>query len=160
LSRALAKFADVHMVTHVRNREAILRAGLVEGRDFTAIDNEHVARPLWKLASQLRGGPGKGWTTVTGFSSLAYYSFEKILWRRFAHRFANNEFDLVHRITPLSPTHQSTIARKLARHNIPFVIGPLNGGVPWPKGFTDRQHAEREWLASARRLFHVLPAYR
>jgi len=160
LSRALAKSVNVHLVTHIRNRDAILRAGLVEGRDFTAIDNEHVARPVWKIANRLRGGSGKGWTTVTAFGALAYYSFERILWRQFGSQLAAGEFDLVHRITPLSPTHQSPIARKLARCNVPFVIGPLNGGVPWPKGFIDRQHAEREWLTYARGLFSLMPAYR
>jgi glycosyltransferase involved in cell wall biosynthesis len=159
LSRALARLADVHMVTHIRNRDAIRRAGLVEGRDFTVVDNENVARPVWKLAGQLRGGAGKGWTTVTALSALAYYSFEKILWRQFGPRLAAHEFDLVHRITPLSPTHQSPIAKKLARYNIPFVIGPLNGGVPWPRDFIDRQHSEREWLSHARGLFKLMPAY-
>jgi glycosyltransferase involved in cell wall biosynthesis len=160
LSRALAKLSDVHLVTHIRNREAIKRAGLMEDKDFTAIDNENIARPFWKIASRLRGGSGKGWTTITAFSALAYYSFENLVWRQFKTRFKAHEFDLVHRITPLSPTHQSPIAKKLVRYNIPFVIGPLNGGVPWPKGFMGRQHAEREWLSHARGLFRLMPAYR
>src|SRR5215475_342516 len=104
LSRALAQVVDAHLVTHIRNRDAIMRAGLIEGRDFTAIDNESVAAPLLKLAHTLRGGIGKGWTTNAAFSSLAYYSFEMELWRQFSSRFADHEFDLVHRITPLSPT--------------------------------------------------------
>src|SRR5258708_2260708 len=76
LSRALAKLTDAHLVTHVRNQEAIARAGLIEGKNFTTIDNEHVASPVYKLASRLRGGDGKGWTTLMAFSSLTYYSFE------------------------------------------------------------------------------------
>src|ERR1700722_15360364 len=103
-SRALAKVAKVHLVTHIRNRDAIVRAGLAEGCDFTCIDNERVASPLFKLSSKLRGGAGKGWTTSMAFSALAYYAFERELWRQFKTRIAAGEFDLVHRITPLSPT--------------------------------------------------------
>jgi glycosyltransferase involved in cell wall biosynthesis len=160
LSRALAQLTDAHLVTHVRNRKAILRAGLIEGRDFTAIDNEHIAGPVWRLANGLRGGAGKGWTTMTAFSSLAYYSFEHEVWRKFGPRLAEGEFDLVHRITPLSPTHQSPIAKRLWKLAIPFVLGPLNGGVPWPRGFRDRQHAEREWLSHVRGAYKLMPDYR
>jgi glycosyltransferase involved in cell wall biosynthesis len=160
LSRALAKVVDAHLVTHIRNRDAIIRAGLVEGRDFTAIDNERVAAPLLTLAHRLRGGVGKGWTTNTAFSSLAYYSFELELWRQFKTRFAAHEFDLVHRITPLSPTSQSILARRLASLNIPFVVGPLNGGVPWPKHFIGRQYAEHDWLSHVRWVYKFMPGYR
>src|SRR5690348_3410494 len=76
LSRALAKITDAHVVTHVRNRAAFNRAGLIEEADYTAIDNERVAAPLYKFSQLLSGGEGKGWTTITAFSSLAYYSFE------------------------------------------------------------------------------------
>jgi glycosyltransferase involved in cell wall biosynthesis len=159
-SRALAKVAKVHLVTHVRNRGAIVRAGLVEGRDFTSIDNERIASPLSGLSSRLRGGAGKGWTTNMALSALAYYSFELELWRQFRTRIAAREFDLVHRITPLSPTCQSIIAKRLAKFGVPFVIGPLNGGVPWPTHFTERQHAEREWLSHIRGLYKLMPGYR
>lgn len=160
LSRALAKIVDAHLATHVRNRAALVRAGLIEGRDFTAIDNERFARPIWWLAERLRGGAEQGWTTTMAFSSLSYYSFELEIWRRFCQRITARDFDLVHRITPLSPTSQSLIARRLARENIPFVMGPLNGGLPWPKGFMARRHAEREWLSYVRGLYTLMPAYR
>jgi glycosyltransferase involved in cell wall biosynthesis len=160
LSRALAKITDAHIITQVRNQNALKRAGLVEGRDFTAIDNEKVAASLNKFSQWLRGGAGKGWTTTQAFSSLAYYSFEQEVWNRIGTRIRAHEFDLVHRITPLSPTSQSLIAKRLAKQNVPFVIGPLNGGVPWPKGFIDRQHAEKEWLSHFRGVFKLMPGYR
>jgi glycosyltransferase involved in cell wall biosynthesis len=160
LSRALAEITNAHILTHVRNRDAFERAGLVEGHDFTSIDNEVFASPLFKFSRRLSGGAGTGWTTITAFSSLAYYTFEQEIWRRFGERICSHEFDLVHRITPLSPTNQSPIAKRLAKHNVPFVIGPLNGGVPWPKAFVNRQHAEREWLSHVRWLYKLMPYYR
>ena len=160
LARALAKVADVHLVTQIRNRAAIIRAGMIENVDFTAIDNEQFAAPLSKLSRMLGGGMGKGWTTTAAFSSLAYYSFENNLWNRFRGRLMKHEFDLVHRITPLGPTSPSIIAKRLSDLNIPFVIGPLNGGVPWPKAFRARQYAEKEWLSHVRWLYKLMPSYR
>jgi len=159
LSMALARKVDAHIVTQIRNRDALLRQGLVEGVHFTAIDNERLASLLVKVAAKLRGGVGKGWTTISAFSALAYYSFERKLWKEFGERLASGEFDVVHRITPLSPTHASPIAKYLADLKIPFVLGPLNGGIPWPSGFRHRQHAENEWLSYVRHLYKFMPGY-
>lgn len=157
--RALARVVQVHLVTHVRNQSAIEARGLVEGVDFTAVDNESVAAPLYRLASIVRGHPGKGWTVVTAFSSLAYYAFEWLIWKKFENRLKAGEYDLVHRVTPLSPTSQSLIARKLRKIGVPFIVGPLNGGVPWPKGFVNLQHAENEWLSHLRGIYKLMPGY-
>ncbi len=113
LAHAIMQRTNALLVTQVRNRDALLRAGLVEERDFIAIDNERVARAFYRLSERLRGGENKGWTVVTALSSFSYYSFEREVWRLLGKRLMDGEFDLVHRITPLSPTSQSPIARKL-----------------------------------------------
>ena len=162
-ARAIAKLTDALLVTQVRNREALLRAGLVEGdeADFIAIDTEHVASPIHRAAGLLRGGKGKGWTTVTALASLSYYEFERLAWRKLGPRLRGGEFDLVHRLTPLSPTTPSlALPRGCRRAGVPFLLGPLNGGVPWPAGYGGVRRAEREWLSYLRDAYRLLPGYR
>jgi glycogen synthase len=160
LSNALTRVCDAHLVTHVRNRDAIARAGLVEGRDFTAIDSERVAAPVYRLASLVRGGEGVGWTSLTALSALSYYYFEHLVWRQFGDAIRRRKYDIVHRVTPLSPTTPSILARRCARASTPFVLGPLNGGVPWPKHFDEARRKEREWLSYIRPMHKLMPAYR
>jgi glycosyltransferase involved in cell wall biosynthesis len=159
-SRALSEVAQTHLVTHTRNRPALLEAGMREGPDFTAIDSDRVAGPLHWLATRLRGGAGRGWTTVTAFRSLANYYFEHLVWKRFEKELRGGRFDVVHRITPLTPTAPSLLAGRCASVGVPFMLGPLNGGLPWPREFSRARRREGEWLSWLRGMHRCLPGYR
>ena len=159
-ANALSKQFDIHLVTQQRNKEAIARAGWVEDKDFTALDTEVITKPLYNLANKLRGGRSLGWTIATAFASISYPYFEYLCWKRFEKKLESGEFDIVHRITPVSPTAPSYIAKKLKKLNIPFVVGPLNGGVAWPNEFDELRKKEKEWLTKVRSVYKILPGYR
>ncbi len=156
---ALLRHSDAHLVTHVRNAAAIERTGLARER-FTAIDSERVAAPLYKLGTLLRGGSNRAWSTAAVFSTLSYYYFEHLVWRRFRAALRAGEYDVVHRVTPLSPATPSLLARRCRRIGVPFVVGPLNGGVPWPRAYAAERRREGEWLNALRGLHRLMPGSR
>lgn len=151
--RQLARVADVTLATHVRNREGLETAGL-PGVDIHYVDNEYVASPLFQLGKWIRGGTDVGWTTSIALNYPTYLAFEWEVWRRFRERLHGGSFDVVHRLTPMSPTLPSFMA---SRCPVPFVLGPVNGGLPWPPGFDAERQREREWLVKLRRAHRLLP---
>ena len=137
---AIRTFADVHLVTHVRNRANILAAGF-PATDATFIGPGRVEHQLHRLSDFVEGQGAMGGVTQNAFRVPMYYEFEHLVWKLLGPRLEAREFDLVHRVTPLSPGVPSTIGRKLHERSIPFVLGPLNGGVPWPRGFEQERRA-------------------
>ena len=156
-ANAIAKITDAHIVTEWRNRDDFLKAGLIEGADFTAIHARRSQGLAWRMAKLLSGRKTFSWSLYAIFSNLAYPFFEKELWKQFGPRLRAGEFDVVHRILPLSPTTPSWIAKKLRSIKVPFVVGPLNGGVPWPSGFEEVRRNEKDWAGHLRRFYKLLP---
>lgn len=158
LSQALSRCCDSHLVTQVRNRDAITRSGLTDA-GFTTIDSESVARAVWRVGTAIRRDKGKGWTLVTALASVSYFWFERLVWRTFGDAIRSGAFDVVHRITPLSPTIPSSLAKQCAESGVPFILGPINGGVPWPRHFDRARRKEGEWLSYFRFVHRILPGY-
>jgi glycosyltransferase involved in cell wall biosynthesis len=157
LSQALAGVCDAHLVTERRNERSLLNAG-VPPEFFTAISNP-AQRVAFHTSSFLRGNASVGWTINSALSTLAYPLFELRVWKHFSSRLQAGEFDLVHRITPLSPTAPSYLSKKLAAIGVPMLLGPLNGGIPWPAGSGRIRRDEREWLGYARGMYRFLPGH-
>lgn len=153
-ARALAEVAEVTLVTHIRNRENIEKANDFAGQ-IHYVDNEWIAARMYKLAKILRGGNEVAWSTNQIMAFLPYVVFERQARRDFRDALAKGGFDLVHRITPMSPTLPSFLAGRSGA--APFLIGPLNGNLDWPDAFRDEQKREREGLRKLRSLYRLLP---
>lgn len=152
-ARSLSKVANVTLVTHVRNRENIEKAG-----DFDApivyVDNEWLAKPMYRLAQMLRRGDEVAWSVQQIMNYLPYLEFERRALLMCRADLNAGQFDIVHRITPMSPTLPSYIA---GRTRQPFVIGPLNGNLPWPAAFRAEQAREKEKMRVLRNAYRYLP---
>ncbi len=160
MAEALLRHTDAHLVTQIRNDEAISRSGLLTPEQYTVIDSESVAKKVYAVNKVLRK-IGLGWTATTALASVSYLAFERLAWEKFSRALRDGEYDIVHRITPLSPTVASPyFAKKCAALGIPFVLGPLNGGVPWPKGYDSVRRKEGEWLSYIRGSYKLMPGYR
>ncbi len=83
-------------------------------------------------------------------------AFEWNAWRQLRRRIFAGEFDVVLRILPITAVLPSPFAYFLRKGPIPFVIGPLNGGLPWPPGFSQVEN-QKEWISNLRNLYRYMP---
>ena len=156
--RALAERSDlkITLATHPRNRATLEKDPLAKKVEILYPDNEYVAARLYRLAQLLRGGRGKGWTTNTAFESISYLFFEKELYQLVGARLDAGEFSLIHRVTPVTPTVGSPLA---CWTTVPMILGPLNGGLPWPPEYPRLRKQENEFLVPLRKFYKLMPYY-
>jgi glycosyltransferase involved in cell wall biosynthesis len=151
---ALARIHRVTLVTRGYNRDAILRrnAGFedVIGFEFGFWDRFME----WCLRYIFKGDHGS--QAMTALRIPFYLMFESRAWRQYRKRLAAGEFDLVLRLTPVSPVIPSLMATRLKKLKIPFVLGPINGGLPWPEGYVQAQR-QKEWVSNLRALYRYVP---
>jgi glycosyltransferase involved in cell wall biosynthesis len=151
---ALAELHDVTLVIRSPSEDPVRRA---KG-PFRSI--EVVRMPLldriygWSLRKIFKNNFDTQVLTAFGYPfSLA---FEWHAWRQLRRRIFAGEFDVVLRIMPMTPVLPSPFAFLLRKGPIPFVIGPLNGGLPWPPGFSQLDN-QKEWISDLRSLYRHLP---
>lgn len=153
-AKALAEHVDVTVFTQIRNHTNIEKLGQLDFR-VVYIDTEYIASPIHKFATWLRGGDEVGWTIQIASNYLPYLELERQALRYIRRN--GLSFDIVHRITPMSPTLPSFAS---GRTRSPFVIGPLNGNLPWPREFSGEQQREREMLSRMKGVYRALPFLR
>jgi glycosyltransferase involved in cell wall biosynthesis len=155
-AKAMSEHSDVVVATQIRNKPSIERAGLGNAK-VVYIDTEKIAAPLHKLAHRLRGKTDKAWTLQIAMDYPSCLAFEWKVWQHFKQELRSGAFDIVHRVTPMSPTQPSVMA---SLSPVPFVLGPLNGNLKWPAAFNAEMLREREWLSKLRGAYKFLPFHR
>lgn len=151
---ALAKLNDVSLVIgapvedHVRGAKADFRS--IEVVRMPALERifDFALRKIFKYNYDTQ--------VLTAFSYPFSIAFEWFAWRQLRDRILRGEFDVVLRLLPMAPSMPSPFAYFLRKGPIPFVVGPLNGGLPWPSGFSQLQK-QKEWISSLRNVYRHLP---
>jgi glycosyltransferase involved in cell wall biosynthesis len=93
---------------------------------------------------------------LTAFGYPFSVVFEWRAWRQLRRRIFAGEFDVVLRVAPMTAVLPSPFAFFLRKGPIPFVIGPINGGLPYVQGFSQASN-EKQWISSLRNLYRFLP---
>ncbi len=93
---------------------------------------------------------------LTAFGLPFSIAFEWSAWHQLRSRVRAGEFDVVLRILPMTAVIPSPFAFFLRKGPIPFVIGPINGGLPFVQGFSQAEN-QKEWISGLRSLYRFLP---
>lgn len=151
---ALAQLHDVVIVVASESEDRVRRACA----PFRSI--EVVRMPLlqriqnWVFRHIFKSNFDSQAVTALGYPiSLA---FEWYAWRQLRHRIFASEFDVVLRLVPMTPSLPSPFSFFLRKGPIPFVVGPLNGGLPWPEGFSQLEN-QKQWISNLRSVYRYLP---
>jgi len=157
LADSIAKQVDVVLIKHIRNKEDISKIDTHQFKEIIYIDNEYIASPLYKFSLILKKIGIGGFMTSMALKYPANIAFEYEIYKSLKNRLQNKEFDFIHRISPVSPTVPSPIAKW---SQIPFIYGPINGALPWPKQYKEEIKKEREILIHIRNFYKFLPYYK
>src|SRR5712692_5260845 len=151
---ALAELNDVTLVVRSSVEDAVRRAKA----PFRAIEVIRTPRleRIYDWGFQRIFKSNFASQSVTAFGYPFALAFEWYAWRQLRERILAGEFDVVMRIVPMTVVLPSPFAFFLRKGPIPFVIGPINGGLPFVEGFSQAA-SQREWISGFRDLYRFLP---
>lgn len=139
-----ARGHDVHALTHARVRDEIRESRIWDQARTHFVEDSVAEISLFKASAKapraLRDsvfGVALGAVTLARLAAAA---------RRLSRRMA---FDVIHQPTPVSPAFPSFL---YGLHGS-LVVGPMNGGMTFPKAFNKDYSDGGEWMIDAARLF-------
>lgn len=152
-AQALGRLHDVTLVVGVDNAEAVRRKqgtlSAVEAVRIPWLDRIY----SWSIERVFKHNYNN--QLLQAFMRPMSLFFEWQAWRQTKKRIKNGEFDVVLRLLPVSMVSLSPFGFFLRNGSVPFLVGPVNGSLPWPAGFKQSQ-IQNKWVASGLRFLYPL----
>ncbi|MGD1863081.1 MAG: glycosyltransferase [Phormidesmis sp.] len=158
LYAGISRFVDATLVTHERNKEELEKlhsdADIVYLKDSAAVERiEEIGIRLSSFKGQII------WPLRNALTYPVYWGFNRTVHSTFKDAVTRGDYDLVHSITPMMPRYPVKIVEACTK--TPFVLGPVNGGVPFPDGFKNLGRREYSYLNFLRWVGRsIIPGYR
>lgn len=154
----VSQLVNTTLITHARNKSALEKAH--PDRDIIYIAESDFIKNYYRLAERMsRVGKRTIWPIYHVLTYPIYGEFNHLAYRHCEELVVKGDYDVVHAITPMMPRYPVKAIR--ACEDTPFVIGPVNGGVPFPKSFREvakREFADFNFLRAVGRF--IIPGYR
>ncbi len=153
-AEALAQLHEVTLVGRSCHEEALRRAQspfhAIEAISMPWLDRifAWIVRRIFKNNFHSRA--------LTAFSYPFSIAFEWHAWRRMRTRILAGEFDIALRLSPIVSVLPSAFPFFVRNCSVPFIIGPINGGLPWPQGFSQADN-QKALIDNLRNLYRFLP---
>src|ERR1035441_2171927 len=149
-AQALAQLHDVTIVVR-SSREEALRRKLGSIHSVEMVRLPRLERILtWSIRRIFKNNYNN--QLLQAFVYPFSVALEWQAWRQMRPRIMVGEFDIVLRLLPVSTVRPSPFAFFLRNGPVPLVIGPVNGGLPWPQGFRQAK-AQHRWICGLRNLY-------
>ena len=153
--QAISKLVDVTLVTHDRNKEYLK----FDNAEVVCIEEMHLLKAYYSLVETLVYKHKVNWPLYNSLTYPIYAEFNHKVYHKFKSKIINEDYDIVHAITPMIPRYPYKIVK--ACHSTPFLLGPVNGGISFPPGFREKAREEFAYLNFLRAIGRFLiPGYR
>ena len=152
----ISKLANVTLVTHERNKKNL--SEIREHQNIIYISESRWLRKYYKLVEPLTKLGRINWPLYHALMYPIYAEFNQKTYTQFKDAVLRQDYDIVHAITPMMPRYPVKIAQ--ACQKTPFILGPVNGGIPFPAGFQEKAKAESAQFNFLKRIGRALiPGY-
>ncbi|NEO44655.1 MAG: glycosyltransferase family 4 protein [Moorea sp. SIO4A3] len=154
----ISQIVDVTLVTHERNKEA-LEKSRENTHKIVYFSESKFSKLYYSFLGKITTIRGRiNWPLLHTLSYPIYEEFNHLVYKKFRRQILNGDYDVVHALTPIMPRYPVKAIK--ACKQTPFLLGPVNGGVPFPEGFqkiAKKEYAHLNFLRAIGRYF--IPGY-
>jgi glycosyltransferase involved in cell wall biosynthesis len=128
-----------------------------EGHRIVYVTESAALKRYYAGVHALTSKGGVNWPLQHALSYPVYGEFNRKVYARFAGPVRRKVYDVVHAMTPILPRYPVKLVS--ACSDVPFLLGPVNGGVPFPEGFQEVARKEFARFNFLRAFTRLLPGY-
>lgn len=154
--REISQIVDVTLITHERNKQAFEQ--YKQHKQIFYISESPTIKKYHSLIESITHKGVINWPLYNALAYPVYAEFNHQVYQLCNRNVRQGNYDVVHAITPMMPRYPVKLIK--ACDNTPLLLGPVNGGVPFPKGFEETAKKEKVFWNFLRAFGrHLIPGY-
>ena len=147
---------DATLVTHIRNKPALEKHP--ESEKIFYMEEGNFNKQYFKIVTKITANGRVNWPLYNALSYPIYAEFNQQVYQKFKAQILKGDYDVVHAITPMIPRYPFKVVSVCQQ--TPFILGPVNGGLPFPPGFQEtarQEFSQLNFLSAVGRA--LIPGY-